>query len=141
MCRYAEYGPYKDHYACFRCRKGFKRHHTSEWPKHLQPAEGQTVPAPCPECGEPMANMGLDFKPPRQTAKAHWEVVEFLFRNGVGYHSCGCSGPGYRPSTWSEVEAFLEAHQCKSAAQALLKRFGNRKKNGAASRQRTKRCT
>lgn len=61
MCRYTEYGPYKVHFACFRCRKGFKRHDESEWPKHLQPSKGRIVPAPCPECGEPMANMGLDF--------------------------------------------------------------------------------
>jgi len=25
MCRYAFTGPYKRHFACFRCRKGFKR--------------------------------------------------------------------------------------------------------------------
>lgn len=25
MCRYAIYGPYKDIYACFKCRKVFKQ--------------------------------------------------------------------------------------------------------------------
>ena len=46
MCRYAQYGPYKDHFACFRCRKSFKRLPVSEWPKHLQPAEGMAAPTP-----------------------------------------------------------------------------------------------
>ncbi len=71
MCRYAQYGPYKKHYACFTCRKGFKRHPVAEWPKHLQPPEGQADPAPCPQCGRPMADLGLDFKPPRQKDAEH----------------------------------------------------------------------
>lgn len=127
MCRYAQYGPYKDHYACFRCRKGFKRRNESQWPKHLRPSEGQAVPAKCPDCGGEMAEMGLDFKPPRRTAKAHWDVVEFLFRHGVDYRSCGCGGPGFRPSKWAEVPAFLRAHHCQSAGEVLLARFASRK--------------
>ncbi len=118
MCRYAG-KRYKNHFACFRCRKGFKRQPVSEWPKHLQPADG-IDPAPCPECGQPMADMGLDFKSPPQNDEEHWEVVEFLFERGFSYHSCGCGGPGYRPSRWREVESFLEGHHCLSDGQRLL---------------------
>src|SRR6516165_1035343 len=92
MCRYAMYGSYKKHYACFSCRKGFKRLAVSEWPKQLQPSDG-IDPAPCPECGQRMADMGLDFKPPPRKDMEQWEVVEFLFRHGFGYHSCGCDAP------------------------------------------------
>jgi len=64
MCRYAFYGPYQSHYACFDCRKAFKRANEEEWPAHLQPGDGEQVPAPCPQCGKPMADLGLEFKPP-----------------------------------------------------------------------------
>src|SRR5262245_53990327 len=125
MCRYAR--TYKKHHACFACRKAFKRRPVTEWPRRLQPPEGQPDLAPCPQCNRPMADMGLDFKPPRQDDSEHWEVVEFLYRRGVAYHSCGCNGPGYRPSRWSEVESFLAAHRCRSAAEALLETFGARR--------------
>jgi hypothetical protein len=128
MCRYANYGPYKKHYACFACRKGFKRLHVQDWPEHLRSAEGDGDRAPCPECGRPMADMGLDFKPPRRNDVEHWEVVAFLFRRGFAYHSCGCSGPGYRPSRWRDVPGFLEAHHCQSAGELLAAKFEARKR-------------
>lgn len=119
MCRYGQYGPYKRHFACFSCRKGFKRFQESEWPDLQRPAEGDVVPAPCPDCKRPMADMGFDFKPPKQRDVEHWEVVEFLFRRGFKYNSCGCGGPGYRPSRWDEVPAFLESHRCQSAGEMM----------------------
>jgi hypothetical protein len=73
-----------------------------------------------------MADMGLDFKPPKQRDVEHWGVVEFLFRKGFAYNSCGCSGPGYRPSRWDEVPAFLKSHQCRSAGELLAARFAAR---------------
>lgn len=33
MCRYAIYGPYKDIYACFKCRKVFKQTSASKLDK------------------------------------------------------------------------------------------------------------
>lgn len=128
MCRYANYGPYKRHFACFSCRKGFKRTHESEWPEHLQPADGETVPAPCPECRRPMADMGWDFKPPRQRDVERWAVVEFLYRRGVAYHSCGCSGPGYRPARWADVHAFMDrlARGILTPGEILAERFAAR---------------
>ncbi|MFY7952283.1 MAG: hypothetical protein ACOVT5_07230 [Armatimonadaceae bacterium] len=127
MCRYGNYGPYKNHYACFSCRKAFKRLQEYEWPDHLRPVEGEAVPAPCPECRQPMADMGLDFKPPKQRDVEHWAVVEFLFRKGITYNSCGCGGPGYRPSRWVDVPAFLNSHQCRPAGELLAATFAARR--------------
>jgi hypothetical protein len=75
-----------------------------------------------------MADMGLDFKPPAMDDAEHWEVAEFLFRRGFKYDSCGCGGPGYRPSRWSDVPAFLAEHRCVSAGEALAERFASKAK-------------
>lgn len=104
MCRYAMYGPYKQHYACFHCRKSFK------WPRDAHrapPAERTPAEVKCPQCGEPMARMGLDFQVPRQRDTRQWRTVERLFQRGYAYHSCGCGGPGYRPRTPRELAEFL----------------------------------
>ncbi len=130
MCRYAEYGPYKNHFACFGCRKSFKRLPVSEWPKHLQPAEGVAAPAPCPQCGAEMVDMGLDFQPPPTDDVVRWQVVAFLYGQGFTFHSCGCGGPGYRPSRWADVPAFVESHRRRSAGEILAGRFAARRKVG-----------
>jgi hypothetical protein len=64
MCRYGQYGPYKQYFACFHCRKAFKRPAVADWPKEWTPPEREFDPAPCPDCGRRMEDMGLDFKPP-----------------------------------------------------------------------------
>ncbi|MCA9557527.1 MAG: hypothetical protein KC583_03080 [Myxococcales bacterium] len=99
MCRYA--APYKPHLACFACRKSFKR-------RLLTDVEGggPDRPARCPQCGGPMANMGLDFAPPKQRDVKAWQVVESLFEAGQTFHSCGCSGPGYRPRDRAALRAY-----------------------------------
>jgi hypothetical protein len=130
MCRYAMYGPYKRHFACFSCRKGFKRAALA------RDEDAKTDPAPCPDCGAPTANMGLDFKPPRKSAVEHWEVVEFLFRRGLAYHSCGCDGPGYRPSRWVDVAAFLDMHRRRPAGEVLAAKFAARELVGPAGASR-----
>ena len=119
MCRYA--ATYKDHYACFDCHKAFKRRKSYEWPKHLQPVEGERPPAPCPECDQPMADMGLDFKAPRRRDARQWAKVEALFRHGFTYHSCGFCGPGLRPAELRQVEAFLQDHLPQSEGKQLLR--------------------
>lgn len=81
-CRYGQHGPYKRHFACFHCRKAFKRSPVPFGPSVPTPnergADGGADPAPCPECGRRMEDMGLDFKPPGKCEVEHWEVVEFL---------------------------------------------------------------
>src|SRR5437867_1083821 len=111
MCRYAMYGPYKEKFACFHCRKMFKQPHPSElrYPVRTD-TEGKRI-ALCPECSHPMNNMGLDFKAPRQSDIRQWRKVALLFAQGHAYHSCGCSGPGPRPATLKDVPSFLEEQQ------------------------------
>ena len=74
--------------------------------------------------------MGLDFKPPPIEDVEHWQVVAFLFDQGFAFHSCGCGGPGFRPSRWAEVPAFLESHRCRSAGELLAAHFAARQRVG-----------
>lgn len=101
MCRYAM-GNYKRRYACFACRKSFKRRNAGDVGHH-----GEDRPARCPQCGLLMADMGRDFQPPRLDDERGWAAAEALFAVGVTFHSCGCSGPGYRPRDPRELAAFF----------------------------------
>lgn len=87
---------YKPHFACFHCRKTFKR-------RLLLDIEGkdefQLTPAKCPDCGRLMAGMGKDFRAPKKTAVAAWKHIELLYDVGISFFSCGCKGPGYIPNT------------------------------------------
>lgn len=105
MCRYAEYGPYKCHFACFYCRKMFRRAPDADLVRPV--AMGEERVAHCAECGAEMVDLGLDFKAPRQRDREQWEKVELLYRHGYTFHSCGCSGPGPRPNRLKEVPVFL----------------------------------
>jgi len=88
---------YKSHYACFACRKTFKRRLLSDildgYSKGVQ-----EKPATCPECSGIMADMGLDFKSPKKKDTKAWEHMATLYHVGITFHSCGCSGPGYIPA-------------------------------------------
>lgn len=122
MCRYALYGPYKGHYACFNCRKSFK------WPRDARqaPTEATVGEVKCPQCAGPMADMGKDFKAPKLRDTRQWRKVEMLFLHGYTYHSCGGGGPGYRPRTLREVPGFLDSNQPGSGGAALLRRIQER---------------
>ncbi len=117
MCRYALNGPYRDHYACFACRKSFK------WP-HDRNAEASTLPAPvCPQCRGPVEAMGLDFKAPPMDDEKQWLKVRILANHGIRYASCGCGGPGPRPEHLRDVEAFLAGSLPRGEGEVLLRRI------------------
>lgn len=61
MCRYATF--YKEHYACFNCRKAFKKPALFDLPQ--QPCAGETRIVLCPQCRQQMVNLGRDFKAPK----------------------------------------------------------------------------
>lgn len=101
MCRYS--GAYKPHYACFNCRKTFKRRLVRDIRKG-----DLDNPAKCPECGELMADMGLDFEAPPKNDKKEWEHIKNLYQVGITFHSCGCTGPGYIPKDKEQLIAYLQ---------------------------------
>ena len=105
MCRRAATGGGgRKHFACFHCRKAFKQPGSAEWQ-----AAAARRPFPCPECGEPMSDLGSDFKAPRQRDVRQWLKVEVLAGFGVTYRPGCCDGPGRRPAELTEVEDFLVA--------------------------------
>ncbi|RMG74827.1 MAG: hypothetical protein D6722_01930 [Bacteroidetes bacterium] len=97
--------PYKPHYACFGCRKAFKRR---RWADIFGDTKGESLPARCPDCGQPMADMGLDFEAPKRSDRKAWAHLASLYASGITFHSCGCSGPGFIPRDQAEHVAFLQ---------------------------------
>ena len=123
MCRYGLFGPYKQHYACFECRKAFKRKPDSDLPDHLIRERGEDAPVPCPDCARPMNCMGFDFEAPKKSNAQQWAKVALLYRHGFAYHSCGCCGPGYRPATLKEAKTFIPESVSLSEAEQLLAKY------------------
>ncbi|MES2713727.1 MAG: hypothetical protein V4653_19285 [Pseudomonadota bacterium] len=79
-------------YACFRCRKSFKR------------ASRTDAVLPCPECGGPSIGLTRKFKPPKQSDVKQWTKVEALVRHCFLFWSL--SEP--YPETLQEVPAFVQ---------------------------------
>ena len=65
----------------------------------------------CPECGEPMIDMGLDFKAPRQSDRKAWRTLHGMYRVGHQFQTCGCYGPGLIPKSTAEYRRYLESRQ------------------------------
>jgi hypothetical protein len=103
MCRYAMM-TYKPHYACFGCRKTFKRRLLLDIDRN----NTETVEARCPQCGDLMADMGLDFASPKKNNLKEWEHIKQLYSVGITFHSCGCSGPGYIPNSREKLIDYFE---------------------------------
>jgi hypothetical protein len=106
MCRYA-ITVYKQHYACFICRKTFK------------PKRATLALEHCPDCGGDLSHMGLDFKAPKRSDKIAWKAAETLILAGITYGSCGCSGPGFRPVKRKDVDSFVAEHQNRRASKGV----------------------
>jgi DNA-directed RNA polymerase subunit RPC12/RpoP len=88
MCRYSvSRHTYRTHYVCIPCRVSFKAVGSSR----------------CPHCGGDMINAGKDLRVPRKGDKTGWRTLVALLEQGIGFHSCGCCGPGYRPRTPGEL--------------------------------------
>lgn len=100
------------HYACFHCRKAFKQ---------ALPRAGEATR--CPQCRQPMTNMGTDFKAPAQHERRQWQKVQQLAQAGVRFFPVSGTGtPGDRPATLAEVPAFLRRIKPPSAGQQELER-------------------
>jgi len=74
----------------------------------IKKGEQSTFEAKCPECGELMANMGLDFESPKKNDLKKWEHLKSLYSVGITFHSCGCNGPGYIPNSKEKLIDYFE---------------------------------
>jgi hypothetical protein len=137
MCRYAS-KTYKIHFACFNCRKSFKKapsedlaiqngdwedyklafwSYSSAKSKKFRKENPDRViyltekyknrKEKCPECGELMTDLGLDFKAPKKDKTKEWEIIKGLYRIGKSFYSCGCNGIGYVPKNEKEYKEYL----------------------------------
>jgi hypothetical protein len=129
MCRYAWHN-YRDHFACFDCRKAFKYW---QWEETDEATFGRKqrlrhVPREivCPECGKPMVDMGLDYKAPRKRDIGAWEILRTLYQHGFTFHSCGCSVGVIPPRTPREVPEWIARHRRHSEGERLLQAFAVR---------------
>jgi len=134
MCRYA-FKTYKSHFGCFKCRKTFKQAPFADLLKRIGKADHyeklrrkpikqlsdnevamladidknyRDREIKCPQCGNYMADLGLDFKSPKQTAVKEWRIIEGLYTIGKSFYSCGCNGIGYIPQNPNDYEAYLQ---------------------------------
>ena len=71
---------YKYPYACFGCRKVYKRDIAK---LSFYPASKHRYK--CPKCEGMLCSMGSNFKAPSSTDSIRWKVVEVLHRNGLRY--------------------------------------------------------
>lgn len=104
MCRYAM-ARYKSHYACFECKKTFKRRLLWDIKRDNNHEE---IEAKCPQCSGLMANMGKDFEAPKMNDTKAWQHLKTLYSAGIAFHSCGCTGPGYIPNTNEALIKYLQ---------------------------------
>lgn len=85
-------------YACFQCRKSFKRkqfsaayyeYMTSDQIKGQKREEkkfNEQRIYKCPDCGEEVNYMGTDFKAPKKNDKKAWVEVEKYIKSGKIYY-------------------------------------------------------
>ena len=138
MCRYAS-KRYKTHFACFDCRKSFKRppiedlvEQNGDWEAYKasfwypndkrtkkynreNPEKVSYLTAKyikrkeiCPDCGEELANLGLDFKAPKKGKSKEWDIIRGMYTTGHMFQSCGCQGIGFVPKKKEEYIDYLE---------------------------------
>ena len=89
-------------FACFACRKSFKR-----------PRDALNLVRKCPNCDGVAVDLGRKFKPPSNDDLAAWKVVQFLYENGFPFFSIGKS----YPSTIEAAKDFIEANSAHRLTQ------------------------
>ena len=87
--------PYNMAFACFDCRKSFKREFdlSTEFPLTLK----------CPNCGGTSHNFGRHFKAPRRTDDRQWRKIRFLFENGFYFQHVYDESDSDRPVPYPET--------------------------------------
>jgi len=61
----------------------------------------------CPDCGNQMADLGLDFKAPKKDKTKEWKIIKGLLKSGKAFYSCGCDGIGFVPKNKKKYKIYL----------------------------------
>ena len=141
MCRYGR-SMYKDAYACFTCRKGFKRRLDKDllsakesrmlkearskaliWKKEVTSEETEAYPTvKCPECGKDMVNLGKDLRFPKKERIEQWEAIEYLANQHFSFFTCGCSGIGIIPQNLAQAQQLIKQRSQPTEAGKILEK-------------------
>ena len=105
--------PIASHWVCFECRKAFKPFRRSAHVINGAPLPEQAS-RKCPQCSNPMVNLGRKFKVPKQSDAEQWRKVERLHQAGINFWG------GHLPAHLNEVDAFLEKEKGRTAPQFRL---------------------
>jgi DNA-directed RNA polymerase subunit RPC12/RpoP len=107
---------YKQHYACFKCRKAFKKTNLREAPKQHRHIDEKGRIVYCPECGERMPDVGFDFKVPKKNDVRAWEEAE-AWLTGTLRHAIRNSSV-VNTSSRTRVKKFIEEYDKKNKVRA-----------------------
>jgi DNA-directed RNA polymerase subunit RPC12/RpoP len=124
---------YQIQYACFDCRKAFKRpsivteQERTAWLSRRisgrQPSKPFAMPEyRCPECKRLLKLMGRAFRAPRKEDADQWHKVELLARSGFTFRS----SVGRYPETLAEARLFVKSHAKLSEGQRLARQIRKR---------------
>src|SRR5215475_7363662 len=95
------------HFACFGCRRSFKRR-----VEH----GGKDYVKPCPHCGGRAIDLGRHFKAPKVTDIDQWKKVRYLVAAGFFFqhvHDEESRQVGY-PKTLKEAHAFVSRYRSRA---------------------------
>lgn len=104
--------PYHMAFACFECRKSFKR--------TVDLTKGCPHKLVCPHCGGTAVNLGRHFKPPKARDTKQWQKVAFLFEHGFHFQKIPVYDPDNPkviidsvpyPETLEQAKAFVKTYQ------------------------------
>lgn len=134
---------YQIQYACFECRRSFKRPWTpgeqARSAQLSQPLSGRKpakrLPPPaycCPGCGGGLTFMGRAFRAPRREDLDQWRKVELLVRNGFTFYSSA----GRFPETLSEAKRFVRQERKRSLGERLAVQIRKRVSRPSTARTR-----
>ena len=119
----------KEHWTCFACRKTFRQ--IGRW---NLPAEEQRRLASCgdrevrcPECKQPMRNMGAYFETPRRNDRRAWEVARILADNGLTFGTEGSK---------AYIEAFITGRQRPNVRKVKASLAADRSRCSGSNRRR-----
>ncbi len=93
---------YNNSFACFNCRKAFKREVVILKAKNT---------LTCPNCGGASYNLGRHFKAPKQMNIQQWKKVKFLFDNGFRFQKIRIMNGAFEVGTVPYPKTLLEAKE------------------------------